>query len=116
MPFVKRDEVGNFIAISQEPVSGFDEELPNDDPAIFAFLIDVGGDSASLSATDQDLIRVVEDVVVVKSKGGRPRIHPVITTVKRKAGRPRKIGSLKANSSEGGQEKQAQVKTKEFKQ
>ena len=55
MPFVKRDGVGNVIAISQEPGSEFDEELPNDDPA---------------SATDQDLIRVVEDVVeLLISKG-----------------------------------------------
>ncbi|MDG1943796.1 MAG: hypothetical protein P8J17_05995 [Halioglobus sp.] len=70
MPFVKRDGVGNVIAISQEPGSGFDEELPNDDPAISAFLIDVGGDSSSLSATDQDLVRVVEDVVeLLISKG-----------------------------------------------
>lgn len=70
MPFVKRDGAGNVTAISQEPGAGFDQEIPNDDPVIAAFLIEVGADPHSLSATDQDLIRVLEDVVeLLISKG-----------------------------------------------
>lgn len=63
MPFVKRDETGKVIAVSQEPVSGFDEELSKDDPAVSAFFLGISGEDHSLDATDQDLIRVLEDVV-----------------------------------------------------
>jgi hypothetical protein len=63
MPFVKRDEQGAVIALSQESGAGFSEELSQDDPAVTAFLNDVGGQASTLEASDLDLIRVVEDVV-----------------------------------------------------
>ena len=63
MPFVKRDEQGAVIAVSQESGPGFTEELSKDDPAIGAFINGVGGDVSTLEASDLDLIRVVEDVV-----------------------------------------------------
>ncbi len=65
MPFVKRDESGAVIAVSQEPGAGFVEELPKDHPAIAAFFADVGGGLSSLADTDKDLIRVLEDLVEV---------------------------------------------------
>ena len=63
MPFVKRDEQGAVIALSQESGVGFIEELSQDDPAVTAFLQAMGGQDSTLEASDLDLIRVVEDVV-----------------------------------------------------
>jgi hypothetical protein len=71
MPFVKRDEQGAVVAVSQEPAPDCSEELPKDDPALAAFFARVGGsESSSLDASDQDLIRVLEDVVdLLTAKG-----------------------------------------------
>jgi len=64
MPFVKRDEQGAVIAVSQVSGSGFTEELSTDDPTFAAFLARVGDSGTTLlDATDQDFIRVLEDVV-----------------------------------------------------
>jgi hypothetical protein len=63
MPFVKRDQHGVVIAVSQESGAGFSEQLSNDDPALAALLKGFGKEASALDATDQDLIRVLEDVV-----------------------------------------------------
>ena len=63
MPFVKRDAHGTVIAVSQEPGSDYAEELPKDDPTLAAFCAGMASAASSLDATDQDLIRVLEDVV-----------------------------------------------------
>ncbi len=63
MPFVKRDAHGVVVAVSQEPGSGCSEELSKDDPALAAFFARIASEASSLEATDQDLIRVLEDVV-----------------------------------------------------
>ena len=63
MPFVKRDEQGEVIAVSQESGPDFTEEVSKDDPAMIAFINDVGGEGSTLAESDLDLIRVVEDVV-----------------------------------------------------
>ena len=63
MPFVKRDETGNLVAVSRESGAGFEEELAKDDPAVSAFFLGVGSETHSLDATDQDFVRVLEDVV-----------------------------------------------------
>ncbi len=63
MPFVKRDEHGMVVAVSRESAAGCTEELAKDDPAMSAFLVEISSESSSLDASDQDLIRVLEDVV-----------------------------------------------------
>jgi hypothetical protein len=63
MPFVKRDAHGVVIAVSREPGAGYSEELPKDDPALAAFFSGIASEASSLDATDQDLVRVLEDVV-----------------------------------------------------
>jgi hypothetical protein len=63
MPFVKRDEQGEVIAVSQESGPDFTEEVAEVDPEMIAFINDVGGERSTLAASDLDLIRVVEDVV-----------------------------------------------------
>ena len=63
MPFVKRDEQGAVVAVSETCGVDCVEELPADDEALMAFLQAVGGQAATLAASDQDLIRVLEDVV-----------------------------------------------------
>jgi hypothetical protein len=63
MPFVNRDAHGLVIAVSQESGAGFTEELSKDDPALARFFSGMKAEASSLDATDQDLIRVLEDVV-----------------------------------------------------
>lgn len=63
MPFVKRDEQGAIVAVSQDVGPGFEEELPADDMELSSYLAGLGGNGSSLSSTDQDFVRVLEDVV-----------------------------------------------------
>ncbi len=63
MPFVKRDAQGVVIAVSHEQGPGHGEELAKDDPAIAAFFAGLATGESPLEASDQDLIRVLEDVV-----------------------------------------------------
>jgi hypothetical protein len=63
MPFVKRNEQGGIAAVSQMQESGFDEELAADNLELAAYMDGLGQGGSSLSATDQDFVRVLEDVV-----------------------------------------------------
>ena len=62
MPYIKRDEKGLVVAMSAIAAEGFDEELPGDSPDIARFLASQQA-ANSLDATDQDFVRVLEDVV-----------------------------------------------------
>ncbi len=61
MPFVKRDDAGRVVAVSLEAAPGFDEELASGSSELIGLLTDGAGDT--LAGTDQDFIRVLEDVV-----------------------------------------------------
>ena len=63
MPFVKRDDTGMIVAVSQLGVAGFEEEVAEDDERLAEFLNDLIAGSSSLDSSDQDFIRVLEDVV-----------------------------------------------------
>jgi len=63
MPFVKRNEHGGIAAVSQSQEPGFDEELAADDFELSAYLGSLGQAASSLSSTDKDFVRVLEDVV-----------------------------------------------------
>ena len=63
MPYVKRNESGEIIAISQQPAEGFEDQVSPDSPELTAFLQSMGHADSQLSATDQDFVRVLEDVV-----------------------------------------------------
>ncbi len=60
MPYIKRDEQGRVVAVSLEPAPGFDEQVNNNAPELSTF---IALPAASLEDTDQDFIRVLEDVV-----------------------------------------------------
>lgn len=62
MPYIKRDEQGQVIAMSAVASEGFDEEVAGDSPDITTFLSSQQA-ANSLDATDQDFVRVLEDVV-----------------------------------------------------
>ncbi|MEP4485888.1 MAG: hypothetical protein ABJ013_09690 [Halioglobus sp.] len=70
MPYIKRDESGHIVAVSQSAESGFDEELSSDHPDVSAFLSNLQSANATLDATDQDFVRVVEDLVQVLVEKG----------------------------------------------
>ena len=63
MPYVKRNESGEIIAISQQGGDGFDDQVSPDSLELSAFLQAMGHVDSELSATDQDFVRVLEDVV-----------------------------------------------------
>jgi len=63
MPFVKRNERGEIVAVSQLGEAGFSEELASDDGQMIGFLNQLSTGEPSLHSTDQDFIRVLEDVV-----------------------------------------------------
>ena len=62
MPFVQRDSSGQIVAVSQVPADGM-AAIAADDPDLQGFLGQVAGEARQISATDQDFVRVLEDVV-----------------------------------------------------
>ncbi|QFU76900.1 tryptophan synthase subunit beta like protein [Halioglobus maricola] len=62
MPYIKRDVSGQVVALSWEPMDGFEEQLAEDSPELAAVLGDRARDGG-LDETDQDFVRVLEDVV-----------------------------------------------------
>ena len=70
MPYIKRDESGNIVAVSQTVQPEFEEELPSDHPGVSQFLATLHSANATLDATDQDFVRVVEDLVQVLVEKG----------------------------------------------
>ncbi|MFV8818042.1 hypothetical protein [Haliea sp. E17] len=62
MPFVKRNSQGEVVAVSLEWAADFDEELPAGSVELVTLLGHASADD-SLADTDQDFIRVLEDVV-----------------------------------------------------
>ena len=70
MPFVKRDDTGMIAAVSQFESAGFEEEVAVSDERLVEFLSDLNAGSSLLDSSDQDFIRVLEDVVeLLISKG-----------------------------------------------
>jgi len=63
MPYVKRNNDGAIIAVSQVRGDGFDEELSAHNSELNAFVRSLDAQSASLQNTDLSFIRVVEDVI-----------------------------------------------------
>ena len=64
MAFVKRDESGHIIAVSREAVDGCREAIDDADPALRAFLAQIGQHS-DLAQSDLDFIRVLDDLINV---------------------------------------------------
>ena len=64
MPYVRRDEAGNVIALSSEALEGF-EEVPSDAIDIAAFQLRLGDARAWFEESDLDVIRVLDDLVTV---------------------------------------------------
>jgi len=70
MPFVKRNDRGDIIAVSPTHESGFAEQVEPDDAQLVDFMEGLSVEKPSLDSTDQDFIRVLEDVVeLLISKG-----------------------------------------------
>lgn len=63
MPFVKRDDTGIIVAVSQLEATGFEEEVAVSDERLVEFLGDLNAGSSLLDSSDQDFIRVLDDVV-----------------------------------------------------
>lgn len=83
MPFVKRDAHGAVIAVSEKAGAGCKEELPKGDAAIAAFL-DRVGEASPLETSDQDLIRVLEDLVDLLVAKGLIRFTDLPTDAQQK--------------------------------
>jgi len=70
MPFVKRDDTGMIVAVSHLEAAGFEEEVAENDERLVGFLSDLSAGSSLLGSSDQDFIRVLEDVVELLIKKG----------------------------------------------
>ena len=62
MPYVRRDTNGQLIAVSSEPLEGF-EETALDADEIDAFEHRLGDAKARLQESDRDVVRVLDDLV-----------------------------------------------------
>jgi len=62
MPFIQRDAGGRIVAVSQVPADGM-TAIAAEDADLHAFLEKMGVEARQISATDQDFVRVLEDVV-----------------------------------------------------
>ncbi|MEQ9462054.1 MAG: hypothetical protein RJQ10_00205 [Haliea sp.] len=62
MPYVKRDSSGRIVAVSQLR-GDCDEAVAPEDADLAAYLNALGHHPGELVATDQDFVRVLEDVV-----------------------------------------------------
>ena len=62
MPFVQRDSAHRIVAVSQLPQDGM-EPVAADDRELVEFLATLHDEASRISATDQDFVRVLEDVV-----------------------------------------------------
>jgi hypothetical protein len=63
VPYVKRSENGEILAVSQTEDLGFDEELQLGDAELSNFLIGLEVGASAMEAADKRFIRVLEDVV-----------------------------------------------------
>lgn len=62
--YIKRNSMGELIAISKEPNAGFAEILEDDAPELLAFLREAKtAHQLALEQSDQPMARVMEDVV-----------------------------------------------------
>lgn len=62
MPYVRRDATGQVIALSSEPLEGF-EHVPADLPEIAEFEHRLAGTRSRLEESDRDVVRVLDDLV-----------------------------------------------------
>ena len=65
MPYVKRDEKGKLVAISEQASPDFNELLDESDPELLLFIERIRSGMGELQHSDFEIIRVIEDVVNV---------------------------------------------------
>ena len=65
MPFVKRDDTGQIVALSTVRTDGMNEELADDAAELHAFLARAGASANPLETSDLKLIRAIEDLIDV---------------------------------------------------
>ncbi|NRP36540.1 hypothetical protein XMD579_001363 [Marinobacterium sp. xm-d-579] len=64
MPYIKRNERGDLVAVSQEVLPGFIESTASDDSEVLAFSSSIAGqEHVELSRSDLDFVRVLDDVI-----------------------------------------------------
>ena len=64
MPYIKRNERGDIVAVSQEALPGFVESTESDEPEVMAFTASLAGQEyGELNRSDLDFVRVLDDVI-----------------------------------------------------
>jgi len=64
MPYVRRDAAGQIVALSLEPLEGF-EDIGDQPAAIAEFGNRLAGARTRLRESDRDVVRVLDDIVNV---------------------------------------------------
>lgn len=73
MPYIKRDDNNCIVAFSLNEDAGFDEHLEDNSLEFQAFLeeqLSVSQKGSALEASDQSIIRVLEDLIMLLSDKG----------------------------------------------
>ncbi|WP_404398474.1 hypothetical protein [Idiomarina loihiensis] len=73
MPYIKRDENNRIVAFSLTEEAGFDEYSEDTSSELQAFLqqqMVTPGKNSALEASDQSIIRVLEDLIMLLSDKG----------------------------------------------
>jgi len=66
MAYIERDQQGKIIAVFETPQNNTQESLPSDAPELLEYFLnrtDINDARTTLSSSDADLIRVLEDLV-----------------------------------------------------
>jgi hypothetical protein len=70
MPYVKRDGQGKVLAVARDRLTDYEEYLDPTDSELVEFSLDTMLPPDTLSASDQGLIRVLEDLVELLTAKG----------------------------------------------
>ena len=64
MSYIKRNDSGEIVAVSQEALPGFVESTESDEGEVIAFSATLAGqDHVDLSRSDLEFVRVLDDVI-----------------------------------------------------
>lgn len=63
MPYVKRDDGGRILAVSEIAIADFDERVAADDQQLAGFISGMESNGHALAGADLSFIRVLEDLI-----------------------------------------------------
>lgn len=84
MGWIKRDENGRVIAVSEEPISGFEPIRAPADLDVASFMARIEAAQQALAASDSEFVRVIEDLVTLLVEQNQIRFTDLPEVAQRK--------------------------------